>query len=101
VKIEPTQPKLEPRCTPQDPDSDSEVEFVQITRKEKVKKVVELAEVPFRWPVPEVDTAYIVPVDTKSGLSTTGKQRNLDSILKSEVRFCPAINVCSTDIFYV
>jgi hypothetical protein len=59
-----------------------------VTRKTKVDTVEHLQGVPARWPVPAVDTAYVLDFSNDvPGNSETknGKPKGLDAFLKAEV----------------
>ena len=59
-----------------------------VTRKAKVEAIESLDGVPHRWPVPEVDTAYVLDFgdDARvSGRKVTKKPKGLDVFLKAEV----------------
>ncbi|KAG5634645.1 hypothetical protein H0H81_001279 [Sphagnurus paluster] len=64
---------------------------IAITRKVKVDAVVHLAEVPARWPIPEINTttAFIVDfgknVPMASDVTVTGKSKGLDGLIKLEI----------------
>lgn len=61
---------------------------IVITRKEQVDAVVYLSEIPARWPVSDVDTAYIVDFtnDSRVKKGANGeKPKGLDEFLKKEV----------------
>ena len=69
-----------------------------VTRKTKVDAVELLDAVPHCWPVPEVDTAYVLDFGDDArvsgqndGVTVTRKPRGLDSFLKAEVRSCLSI----------
>lgn len=58
-----------------------------VTRKAKVDAIEPLDGVPHRWPVPEVDTAYVLDFgdDTRvSGRNVAKKLKGLDAFLKAE-----------------
>jgi hypothetical protein len=62
-----------------------------ITRKMKVDAVEHLAAIPSHWPVPKVDTAYVLDFSDDVRLSRDAetskrKLRGLDAFLKAEVR---------------
>ncbi|KAK6995619.1 hypothetical protein R3P38DRAFT_2485248, partial [Favolaschia claudopus] len=60
---------------------------IKISRTEKVECVVELSEIPERFPVPAVDTAYILDFsgDERAGKETKGgKLKGFDAFLKEE-----------------
>ncbi|KAK6997504.1 hypothetical protein R3P38DRAFT_3219590 [Favolaschia claudopus] len=60
---------------------------INISRTEKVDRVVELLEIPERFPVPEVDTAFILDFsgDERAKRGTKGgKPKGLNAILKEE-----------------
>ncbi|KAJ7628068.1 hypothetical protein B0H17DRAFT_1218393 [Mycena rosella] len=60
---------------------------IRISRSEKVQRVVELTEIPARWPVPDVDTAYILDFSTDDRAKKEtkgGKPAGLDAFLKAE-----------------
>ncbi|KAJ7110232.1 hypothetical protein C8R43DRAFT_1139479 [Mycena crocata] len=62
-------------------------EQIRITRSEKVDRVEILSEVPDRWPVSDVDTAYILDFssDDRAKKETRGgKPKGLDAFLKAE-----------------
>jgi hypothetical protein len=53
-----------------------------------VDAVIYLSEVPARWPISEVDTAYILDfshVDGAKAETKGGKPKGLDAFLKAEV----------------
>ncbi|KAJ7809808.1 hypothetical protein B0H13DRAFT_2478429 [Mycena leptocephala] len=58
-----------------------------ITRSEKVTQIIELTEVPDRFPIYEQDTAFILDFshdDRAKKETKTGKPKGLDAFLKSE-----------------
>ncbi|KAJ7261422.1 hypothetical protein C8J57DRAFT_1513953 [Mycena rebaudengoi] len=60
---------------------------ISITRKEKVDRVVHLSEIPARWPVSNVDTAYILDFSNDSRVkqeSDGKKPKGFDEFLKKE-----------------
>ena len=58
-----------------------------VTRKVKVDAVEHLDSVPSRWPVPTVDTAYILDGKVSKDAETVkGKPKGLDAVIKAEVR---------------
>ncbi|KAJ6540237.1 hypothetical protein B0H10DRAFT_2203654 [Mycena sp. CBHHK59/15] len=61
--------------------------LIRITRTVNVAQVVELKEIPERFPVPDVDTAYILNFsgDSRAKKQTKGgKPKGLDAFLKAE-----------------
>jgi hypothetical protein len=63
---------------------------VVVTRKMKVDAVEHLQEIPSRWPVPTVDTAYVLDFSDDMRLldqsgTAKGKPKGLDAFLKAEV----------------
>ncbi|KAF8143302.1 hypothetical protein K438DRAFT_2026358 [Mycena galopus ATCC 62051] len=61
---------------------------INISSTEKVDCVIELKEIPVRFLVPEVDTAYILDFsgDNRAKKATRGgKPKGLDALLKAEV----------------
>jgi hypothetical protein len=61
---------------------------ISITRKEKVDRVVHLSEIPTRWAVSNVDTAYILDFSNDSRVkqeSDGKKPKGFDEFLKKEV----------------
>jgi hypothetical protein len=73
-----------------------------VTRKVKVDSVEHLDGVPHRWPVPEVDTAYVLDFGGDARVSgqdnavtVTRKPKGLDTFLKSEVCGCLLITPAS------
>ncbi|KAJ6600216.1 hypothetical protein B0H10DRAFT_2441123 [Mycena sp. CBHHK59/15] len=89
IKVE---PKLEPvpaSVTTPITTKQSKDRRIVITKRESVEKVVELSGIPERWPVPDVDTAYILDlsgIDSRvtRGETYTGKPKGLDTLLKAE-----------------
>jgi hypothetical protein len=66
-----------------------------VTRKAKVDVVESLDEVPHCWPVPEVDTAYVLDFadDARvSGRNVVKKLKGLDTFLKAEVHGHSAVD---------
>ncbi|KAJ7229360.1 hypothetical protein C8J57DRAFT_1583306 [Mycena rebaudengoi] len=60
---------------------------IVITRKEKVDRVVHLSEIPARWPVADVDTAYVLDFskDSRHKRNSNGKKpKGFDEFLKKE-----------------
>ncbi|KAJ6565748.1 hypothetical protein B0H10DRAFT_2445014 [Mycena sp. CBHHK59/15] len=89
IKVE---PKLEPvpaSVTTPITTKQSKDRRIVIMKRESVEKVVELSGIPERWPVPDVDTAYILDlsgIDSRvtRGETYTGKPKGLDTLLKAE-----------------
>lgn len=66
---------------------------VIVTRKQKVDVIEYLDGVPSRWPVPAVDTAYVLDFSDNARLlekadTVKGKPKGLDAFLKAEVSCC-------------
>ncbi|KAJ7430815.1 hypothetical protein B0H11DRAFT_902572 [Mycena galericulata] len=80
--------KLEPSVTShQEPAGRIRKGKIVVTRTEKVERVVYLTDVPERFPVPEVDTAFILDFsrDSRAKQETKGgKPKGLDAFLKAE-----------------
>jgi hypothetical protein len=58
-----------------------------ITRKMKVDVVEHLNMIPARWPVPDVDTAYVLDMSKVKFPDSSEKVKSLDAYLKLEVGF--------------
>jgi hypothetical protein len=72
-----------------------------VTRKVKVDAVEHLEGIPSRWPVPSVDTAYVLDFSDDmrlpdQGGTAKGKPKGLDVFLKAEV--CDYHHSCATII---
>ncbi|KAJ6607544.1 hypothetical protein B0H10DRAFT_2439533 [Mycena sp. CBHHK59/15] len=85
------EPKREPSlATPKPPTGrfrKADPTLIRITRTVNVAQVVELKEIPARFPVPDVDTAYILNFsgDSRAKKQTKGgKPKGLDAFLKAE-----------------
>ncbi|KAJ7252880.1 hypothetical protein C8J57DRAFT_1237703 [Mycena rebaudengoi] len=68
---------------------------IVITRKEKVDRVVHLSEIPARWPVADVDTAYVLDFskDSRHKRDLNGKKpKGFDEFLK-EIRNIPVFMI--------
>ena len=58
-----------------------------ITRKMKVDAVEHLNAIPTHWPVPDVDTAYVLDMTKVTFPDSSNKVKSLDAYLKLEVCF--------------
>ena len=64
---------------------------INVSRTEKVDRVVAFEKIPVRFPVPEVDTAFIFDFsheDRAMEKTKGGKPKGLDTFLKAEVSHC-------------
>lgn len=68
-----------------EPERDRDGRFI-VTQKFKVDAVEHLDSVPIRWPVPKVETAYVLDFTDKAGLlgNKKGNPKSLDAFLKAE-----------------
>jgi hypothetical protein len=81
-------PSSNPQVETEDPPKDASGRII-VTRKMKVDAVKYLPAVLTHWPVPAVDTAYVLDFsEDVPGNSETkkGKPKGLDAFLKAEVR---------------